>query len=194
MQQIYRGTPMPKCNFNKVAKQYLNMLYSLNTSVCSIHSIHQYALLLTCPCSNGYSQIDLSSSILLQTLGLSVIWIRDRKPITAWKVSKYGFFLVHIFTHSDWSVSLRIQSKSGKIWTRKNYVFEHFSRSTFFCFLAITQWKDFIVSRCVMTPLQNIFFNLSRTFKGLTIIVPLTWVPFFRINCVKASPLYQLLM
>ena len=185
---------MPKFNFNKVAKQYLNMLYSLNTSVCSIHSIHQYALLLTCPCSNGYSQIDLSSPILLQTLELSVIWIRDRKPITAWKVSKYGFFLVHIFTHSDWSVSLRIQSKSGKIWTRKNYVFEHFSRSTFFCFLAITQWKDFIVSRCVMTPLQNIFFNLSRTFKGLTIIVPLTLVPFFRINCVKASPLYQLLM
>ena len=30
MQQVYRGTPMPKCNFNKVAKQ----LYWNHTSAC----------------------------------------------------------------------------------------------------------------------------------------------------------------
>ena len=38
------------------------------------------------------------------------------------------FFLVRIFPYSD-SVSLRIQSKCGKIRTRKNSVFGHFSRS-----------------------------------------------------------------
>ena len=36
---------------------------------------------------------------------------------TSWKVSKYGVFLVCIFPFSDW------------IRTRKNSVFEHFSRS-----------------------------------------------------------------
>ena len=41
-------------------------------------------------------------------------------------------FLVRIFPHSDWiwrDVSLRIQSECGKIRTRKNSVFGHFSRS-----------------------------------------------------------------
>ena len=37
-------------------------------------------------------------------------------------------FLVRILPHSDW-VSLRIQSECGKIRTRKNFVFGHFSRS-----------------------------------------------------------------
>ena len=38
------------------------------------------------------------------------------RSTTVWKVSKYG-------------VSLRIQSEFRKIWTRKNSVFGHFSRS-----------------------------------------------------------------
>ena len=33
---------------------------------------------------------------------------------------------------TEYSVPLRIQSESGKIRTRKNSVFEHFSRSFFF--------------------------------------------------------------
>ena len=52
---------------------------------------------------------------------------------TAWKVSKYGVFLVRICPHSDWIRRdipyLSIQSESGKIRTRKTSVFGHFSRS-----------------------------------------------------------------
>ena len=42
---------------------------------------------------------------------------------TSWKVSVFGVFLVLVFQHSDWirrdTASLRIQSKCGKIQTRK---------------------------------------------------------------------------
>ena len=49
---------------------------------------------------------------------------------TTWKVSVFGVFLVSIFPHLDWirrdteyltvfSLSHRIQSECGKIWTRK---------------------------------------------------------------------------
>ena len=54
---------------------------------------------------------------------------------TAWKVSKYGVFSGPYFPHSDRILrdtgSLRIQSKWGKIRTRKNSVFGHFSGSKF---------------------------------------------------------------
>ena len=49
-----------------------------------------------------------------------------------------SFFLVRIFPYLDWiwrdtdGVSLRIQSECGKIRTRKNSVFGHFSRSRWF--------------------------------------------------------------
>ena len=47
----------------------------------------------------------------------------------AWKVSRYGDFLVCIFPHSDWirrGVFLPIHSECGKIQTKKNSVFGHF--------------------------------------------------------------------
>ena len=47
--------------------------------------------------------------------------------ITAWKVSKYWVFSGPYFL--AYGVSLRIQSECGKIRTRKNSVFGHFSRS-----------------------------------------------------------------
>ena len=53
---------------------------------------------------------------------------------TVWNVSKYGVFsglYLPAFTLNTekWEVSLRIQSECGKIRTRKNFVFGHFSRS-----------------------------------------------------------------
>ena len=59
---------------------------------------------------------------------------------TAWKVSKYGVFMVRIFLYSDqkklrkspyseYSVNLRIQIEYRKIRTRKISVSGHFSRS-----------------------------------------------------------------
>ena len=58
------------------------------------------------------------------------------KSFTAWKVSKYGVFSGPYFpafglNMERYSVSLRIQSECGKIRTRKNFVFGHFSRSDF---------------------------------------------------------------
>ena len=53
---------------------------------------------------------------------------------TVWKVSKYGnfpgpYFPVSRLNTEIYGVNIRIQSKYGKIRTRKNSVFEHFSRS-----------------------------------------------------------------
>ena len=54
--------------------------------------------------------------------------------VTAWKVSKYGFFSGPYFpafglNTVKYSVSLRIQSECGKIQARKNSVFGYFSHS-----------------------------------------------------------------
>ena len=49
-------------------------------------------------------------------------WIqsdRSTARYTAWKMSLFGVFLVRIFPHFGYSVSLQIQSKSRKIRTRK---------------------------------------------------------------------------
>ena len=53
--------------------------------------------------------------------------------LTAWKVSKYGdfsglYFPVFGLNRESYGVNLCIQSKYRKIWTRKNFVFGHFSR------------------------------------------------------------------
>ena len=58
------------------------------------------------------------------------------KEITAWNVSKYGdfsgpYFPVFGLNTERHFLSLRIQSECGKIRTRKNSVFGHFSRSGF---------------------------------------------------------------
>ena len=58
------------------------------------------------------------------TMTLSLTHFRPLFYIyTSWKVSVFGVFLVLVFPHSDWirreTVSLRIQSKCGKIQTRK---------------------------------------------------------------------------
>ena len=53
---------------------------------------------------------------------------------TAWKVSKYGvysgpYFPVFRRITEIYKVNLRIQSEYRKMWTRKNSLFGHFSRS-----------------------------------------------------------------
>ena len=55
----------------------------------------------------------------------------------AWKVSKYGVFLVRIFLYSDWKLS---QSEYRKIRTRKNSVCWHFSRR-----------ESHLIIRCLVT-------------------------------------------
>ena len=58
-------------------------------------------------------------------------------PTTAWIVSKYGVFVWSVFScirteYGETRVSLYIQSKCGKIQTRKISIFGHFSRSELF--------------------------------------------------------------
>ena len=58
-------------------------------------------------------------------------------PYTAWKLSKYGVFsgpqfLVFGLKTEIYFVNLRIQSKYRKIRTRRNSLFEHFSRGVFY--------------------------------------------------------------
>ena len=65
----------------------------------------------------------------------------------AWKVSKYGDFLVCIFPHSDWirrGVFLPIHSECGKIQTKKNSVFGHFwcSERYYYIWICSTNIKN----------------------------------------------------
>ena len=65
---------------------------------------------------NFINYVMLLWSFLNSIFELVCLFLFLGKYNTAWKESKYG-------------VSLRIQSKCGKIRTRNNYVFGHFSRS-----------------------------------------------------------------
>ena len=63
--------------------------------------------------------------------------------VTAWIESKYGvfsgpYFLTFGLNTDRYSVSLPIQSKCGKMRTRKNSVFEQFSRSELYRFLILS--------------------------------------------------------
>ena len=74
------------------------------------------------------------SDILVKYRKRPVVWNGFIKPNIVWKVSKYGVFSGPYFpafglNTERYGVSLRIQSECGKIRTRKNYVFGHFSRS-----------------------------------------------------------------
>ena len=76
---------------------------------------------------------------------------------TVWNVPKYGVFSGPYFpafglNNERYFVSLRIKSECGKIWTRKNSVFGHF-----------TQWKVlvFYYVRCQMILPNNFTFNNS---------------------------------
>ena len=65
------------------------------------------------------------------------IWVMIQN-CTAWKVSKYGFFSGPYFpvpglNTEIYFVNLRIQSEYGKIRTKKNSAFGHFSRSVGTC-------------------------------------------------------------
>ena len=71
--------------------------------------------------------------------------------VTAWKVSKCGVFCGSYFPMFGlymeiYSINLRIQSEYRKIWTRKNPVFGHFSRSDCFSLSVIKfhiMWQTF---------------------------------------------------
>ena len=66
---------------------------------------------------------------------------------TTWKMSTYGvfpgpYFSVLGLNTERYSVSLRIQSECGKIQTRKNSIFEQFSRSAESTEYRKTLWKN----------------------------------------------------
>ena len=61
----------------------------------------------------------------------SILWWILKELSFHWvnRVQIQSFFLVLIFSHLDWIWRFRIQSKYGKIRTRKNSIFGHFSHS-----------------------------------------------------------------
>ena len=89
---------------------------SLKASILSIKIIETLSIKPVCP---GLQNADMFLIIITPT---------------AWTVSKYRVFSGPYFpafglNTERYSVSLRIQSECGKIRTRKNSVFGHFSRS-----------------------------------------------------------------
>ena len=68
-----------------------------------------------------------------------------RKPITAWKVSKYwvisGLHFPALWLNMEiYSINPHIQSEYRKIWTRKYSTFRHFSHSDYLNKLIIFVW------------------------------------------------------
>ena len=80
------------------------------------------------------------------TAHISIVWNTN----TAWKASKYGVFSGTYFpafwlNTERYFVSLRIQSKCGKIRTRKNSIFGHFSSSQSIWFnISKNRWFTFL--------------------------------------------------
>ena len=75
---------------------------------------------------------------------------RNSIILTAWKVSKYGVFPGPYFPAFElnterYFVFHRIQSEYGKIRTRKNSVFGHFSRSVWIVKFNMLQWFLIII-------------------------------------------------
>ena len=71
---------------------------------------------------------------------------RKQRIHTTWNVSKYGVFSGPYFplfwmNSENYSLNFRIQSKYRKIWTRKNAVFGHFSRSVGHICWRNASWK-----------------------------------------------------
>ena len=83
---------------------------------------------------NFINYVMLLWSFLNSIFELICLFLFLGKYNTAWKESKYGvisgpYFPAFGLNTERYEVSLRIQSECGKIWTRNNYVFGHFSRS-----------------------------------------------------------------
>ena len=83
---------------------------------------------------NFINYVMLLWSFLNSIFELVCLFLFLGKYNTAWKESKYGvisgrYFPAFGLNTERYEVSLRIQSKCGKIRTRNNYVFGHFSRS-----------------------------------------------------------------
>ena len=77
---------------------------------------------------------------IIEFIGIRICWWTNiplySAIITAWKVSKYGFFSGPFFpvfglNAENYGVNLRIQCEYRKTRTRKNSVFGHFSRSVY---------------------------------------------------------------
>ena len=101
---------------------------------CNMNFIHSDKLLAT----------DHNLFYLIVRLNISTLEQNQIKyfpkvitKVTAWKVSKYEVFSGPYFPAfgldtERYGISLHIQSECGKIRTRKNIVFRHFSRSEWF--------------------------------------------------------------
>ena len=128
-----------------------------------------------------------------RTTWITFFW--SRLALTTWKVSKYGVFSGPYFpvlglNTERCGVSLRIQSEYGKIRTRKNSVFEHFSRRARVVFHnaydkhPIKTEKNSLGHMVIWSKIDNLIIleNMFSTLTGL----------YFENLYVYCFPLYQL--
>ena len=103
----------------------------------------------------------------MRTIDDSIIYV----TYTAWKVSNYGLFSGPYFpafglNTERYSVSLHIQSECGKIRTRKNSVFGHFSRSDIQGKVSSNHWQwlyiVFPLYFCVSSVEPNVMYQIPK--------------------------------
>ena len=110
--------------------------------------------------------VDIRWTLINGTVSCSIVtkyFISGFFYVTAWKMSIFGVFLVHIFPHLDWIrrdteyyVSFRIQSKSAKIRARKTPNTDTFHAV---CFITFSSYP------CI--PRKPYIFVRTRLKKGL---------------------------
>ena len=120
----------------------------------------------------------VKKSFIIQDTGTFFLIFKHR-AITAWKVSKYGVFSgLHFpafrLNTQRYGVSLHIQSKWGKIRTRKNFLF-----TTFF-----TQWILIDSMQCNCSRQSSVKRKTNRTFyrKNISSLTLTIVVHIYRIN------------
>ena len=109
---------------------------------------------------------------------LSFILQKIRTAITAWKVSKCAVFSGLYFPLFElntkiYSVNLRIQSEYGKILTRRNSVFGHFSRSES---LKISSTFKFNLISHYYLAVRDINHKFNTRVFDFTLVHPCSWI------------------
>ena len=120
-----------------------------------------------------------------------------KRRTTAWKVSKYRFFsglYFPAFGLNTGRYSLRIQSECGKIWTRKNFAFRHFSRSGRYSASAVTWIREVFWTHlnCDRAFLLKQIMNKSRLLflqkNCITVLIMSLRIRTWFLNILHGSP------
>ena len=128
--------------------------------------------LLTFDCRDSYQNLQIIRTKSLWELIFNIIkQFELRITCNLWKVSKYGvlsgpYFPALGVNTERYEISLHIHSECGKIRTRNNSVFGHFSRSDAMIWFKMNQFKALISQRDCSHSNRPMDINLSRPYPG----------------------------